>query len=103
MRSVAALLAALLLAPLAVPALILSAGLASSAVRAESLPSASEIWLLLVGPAVPIYLVVVPLAPFLVVAQRRGWRPRAWQVVGSLMLLGLAMDLAFSLASRALS
>jgi len=82
-------------APLLVPACVLILRLLSDMVSGETLPTPGEAWLLLFGPAVPVYLLVLPLAPFLLIAQRRGWRPRALWIVAGVTGIGVLFDLAF--------
>ncbi len=45
-----------------------------------------------VGPAIPVYLVLLPLLPFAIRSQRRGWRPRLGPLLLGVVGLGAALD-----------
>jgi hypothetical protein len=97
----AGLVGVALLGPLLVPALALALRLAARALGAAPAAAAPSLdWemLALLGPAIPVYLVVLPLLPFGLRALGRGWRPALATLLLGLLGLGLAIDLGFALA-----
>ncbi len=96
----AGLFAMALLGPLLVPAVLLAARLAGGSLTGHAAPGASWSLLLLVGPAMPLYLLLLPLLPFGLRAQRRGWTPRAVALLAGIGALGVLFDLGFYLATR---
>ena len=96
----AGLCAVALLGPLLVPAVLLAARLAVDFLSGRPAPGASWSLLLLVGPAMPLYLLLIPLLPFGPRALRRGWAPRAVVLLAGIVVLGALFDLGFYLAAR---
>ena len=96
----AGLFAVALLGPLLVPAVLHAARLAVGSLAGHATPGASWSLLLVVGPAMPLYLLLLPLLPFGLRAQRRGWTPRAVTLLAGIGALGVLFDLGFYLAAR---
>ena len=96
----AGLFAVALLGPLLVPAVLHAARLAVGAIAGHAAPGASWSLLLLLGPAMPLYLLLLPLLPFGIRAQRRGWAPRVVFLLAGIGALGVVFDLGFYLATR---
>lgn len=51
--------------------------------------------LILLGPAIPLYLVVLPLLPVILRALRHGWTPRPIPIVVATLLVSAAIDAVF--------
>jgi len=51
--------------------------------------------LVLLGPSIPLYLVLLPLFPFALRALRRGWDPSPTLVLGATLVVSIVLDLAF--------
>ena len=88
------LIATALCGPLCVPALAFAVRTVASAGQPEASPSLGWSLLALFGPAVPVYLVVMPLLPWAILGARRG---RVWQlgpVLLGMATLSAAVDLA---------
>jgi hypothetical protein len=95
----AGLCAVALLGPLLVPAALHGARLLAGVVENHVLPGASWSLLIVTGPAMPLWLVLLPLLPFGLIAQRRGWHPRLVALLAGIVALGVLFDLAFYLAA----
>jgi hypothetical protein len=54
--------------------------------------------LLLLGPSIPIYLLVLPLFPFALRALRRGWVPGRLRIVIGTFAIAFGFDVLFWLA-----
>lgn len=54
-------------------------------------------WTLLIvlGPSIPLYLLLLPLLPFVLRALRRGWHPRPAAIVLASFVVSGLFDLAF--------
>lgn len=87
-----------LLGPLVFPALALGVRFAAGGLAAVSAPSAGWFLLGLVGPAIPVYLVVLPLLPWALLGLRRGRVLRLGPVWLGIAALSACFDLAFYLA-----
>lgn len=95
-RSVATRARIVLLAPLGVSLAIGACVLAANALsRSGPLQPIDPGWtlLLLLGPSIPVYLLLLPLFPFVLRALRRGWAPSRSSVLGCTLLVSLAVDL----------
>ena len=99
-RSSSGLISLVLLGPLLVPAALLPLRLLAASVRNEAAPAASWQLLTVVGPAIPLYVLLLPLLPFLVRQLRRGWAPPFSRVLGAALLASLLIDAVFYLARR---
>jgi len=93
-RSVAARARWLLFGPLCVSVAIGGIVLAASGIRGASI-DLSWALLILLGPSIPVYLLLLPLFPFVLRALRRGWAPSLASVVGFTLLVSVAIDLLF--------
>ncbi len=96
----AGLAAMALLGPLLVPAALHGVRLLLGLFAGHEPPGAAWSLLLLLGPAMPLYLLLLPLLPFGLRAQRNGWRPRVLTLLCGIVALGVLFDLGFYLATR---
>lgn len=85
--------------PLLVPGALLVIRLASGAFTDAPAPALDWQLLLVVGPAVPVYLALLPLLPIGVARLRRGWRPHRLALWAACAGLGMFMDAVFYLAA----
>jgi hypothetical protein len=90
----------ILLAPLAAPVLLVLVEALGGLVLKGEVPDAAWLALLALGPAVPLYVLLLPLSPFLVRFLRRGWAPRFSHVLGVAVSASLLIDAVFYLARR---
>jgi hypothetical protein len=88
-----------ILGPLVVPGVLVVMRLVSGLVASEPAPEGGIPLLLLVGPAIPVYIAVLPLLPLGIVKLRRGWRPRVLSLLAVCVGLALLIDGVFSLAA----
>lgn len=93
-RSVAAGARWVLFAPLCVSAAIGGIALAAGVVAGERIDVRWAL-LILLGPSLPVYLLLLPLFPFVLRALRRGWDPSPASIVGFTLLASLGVDLLF--------
>ena len=96
----AGLAAVALLGPLLVPAVLHGLRLLVGLFGGHENPGVAWSLLLLVGPAMPLYLLLLPLLPFGLRAHRNGWRPRVLALLCGIVALGALFDLGFYLAAR---
>ena len=96
----AGLAAVALLGPLLVPAVLHGLRLLVGLLADHRSPAAAWSLLLLVGPAMPLYLLLLPLLPFGLRAHRNGWRPRVLALLCGIVALGALFDAGFYLAAR---
>jgi len=97
-RSVSTRARFVLLAPLGVSLAIGACMLGASALATDAPGRSSDLrWtlLILLGPSIPFYLLLLPLFPFVLRALRRGWAPSRSSVVGCTLLVSVAVDLLF--------
>ena len=87
-----------LFGPLLIPALALAVRFVVGGGAAVTGPSAEWFLLALVGPAIPVYLVVWPLLPLALLGLRRGRVLRLGPVWLGMATLSAGFDLAFYLA-----
>lgn len=92
-----ALVALALLGPLLLPGLVLASRLVGDALTGETPPAANWWLLALLGPAIPVYLIVLPLLPFGLRGLRRGWTPRVGPGLLAITALAALFDLVFYL------
>ena len=83
-----------LLGPLLLPAI--ASGVRFAASGAD--PSLGWLLLALFGPAIPVYLVILPLLPWALLALRRGRVFRLGPALLSIAILSASFDLAFHLS-----
>jgi len=88
-----------LLAPAGLVALRLVTGLAAGAPNPPPRIAAEWQMLALFGPAIPVYVALLPLLPFGVMRLRRGWRPRLSSLLAACIAIGLLIDAFFYLAA----
>ena len=92
-----ALIALCLLGPL-LPGLALAGRLVGDTLTGSAVLDARWGLLALLGPAIPVYLIVLPLLPFGLRGLRRGWTPRVGPSLLALVVLSALCDLVFYLA-----
>ena len=96
----AGLAAVALLGPLLVPAVLHGLRLLVGLLAGHESPGLAWSLLPVLGPAVPLYLLLLPLLPFGLRAQRNGWRPRVLALLCGIVALGALFDAGFYLAAR---
>ncbi len=96
----AGLAAVALLGPLLVPAVLHGLRLLVGLLAGHEPPDVAWSLLLLLGPAMPLYLLLLPLLFFGLRAQRNGWRPRVLALLCGIVALGALFDAGFYLAAR---
>ena len=92
-RSIARRVSWLLLAPLCASVSLGGLVVLSSHLEGTG-PDPSWTLLILVGPAIPLYLLVLPLLPFVLRALRRGWDPHPVAVLAGTFAAAGVLDLA---------
>jgi hypothetical protein len=88
-----------LLGPLLVPGVLLVIRLVSGLLADAPTPAGSNQLLLLLGPAIPVYVAALPLLPMGIVKLRQGWRPRVVSLLLGCIGLALLIDVVFRLAA----
>jgi len=88
------LVASALLGPLCVPGLAFAVRTVASAGQPVTSPSLGWSLLALLGPAIPVYLVVLPLLPWALMGLRRGRVWRLGPVLLGMATLAAGVDLA---------
>ncbi len=96
----AGLAAVALLGPLLVPAVLHGLRLLVGLLAGHATPGVAWSLLLLLGPAMPLYLLLLPLLPFGLRAHRNGWRPRVLALLCGIVALGALFDAGFYLVAR---
>jgi len=99
-RGIAIRLLVILLAPLAAPVILALAGALAGLARTGEAPDAAWLALLALGPALPLYALLIPLSPFLLRFLQRGWTPRFSHVLGMALAASLLIDAVFYLAQQ---
>ena len=84
-----------LLGPLLVPVGLLALRLVAAAFGGEPPPAAEWQLLLVLGPALPLYVALLPMLPLGIVKLRRGWRPRRSSLLLACLGLGIVLDALF--------
>jgi hypothetical protein len=88
-----------ILGPLLLPAALLAIRVVSGIIAADPAPAADWLLLLVVGPAIPLYVALLPLLPLGIARLHRGWRPRRASLLAACIGLALLMDGLFYLAA----
>jgi hypothetical protein len=89
-----------LLGPLLIPGVLLVIRLVSGLLADAPAPQGSNQLLLLLGPAIPVYVAALPFLPLGIVKLRRGWRPRVVSLLAICVVLALVIDGFFTLAAN---